>query len=811
MTGIGRDIRYSVVSALQSPGWVAVAVCALGLGIGANTAVFSVVNAVFFRPLPYPHPQQLVVLWGYNRAKGFRNRLFAAPDYRDLASQNQVFEQIGAYRVQSAALAAKAEPERVQSAEVTPGILELLGAKASAGRLFAPDEDQPGKNAVAVLSDGLYRRLFSANPQILGTTLRLDDRTYTIVGIAPADFALPDSPADLWVPYTPEAADLAPSRRGFRFLTVLARLKPGTTIARADVDVWAITSRIADQFPDTNRGYSADVVPLREQLVGGSRPGLWALMGAVGFVLLISCANVANLLLARASERQKEFAVRASLGATPRRIIQQLLTESLLLALAGGFLGLILAVAASSFLARLAPAGLVSLRGVSIDWRVLAFTLGVCVATAVLFGLAPAAAAAGIDLNATLRSSGRGSSGTRARTSARDVLICWEVASCTVLLIGAGLSIRGLDRLEQVNPGFRIDDVLTMQISPVPGRYPGSKIAEFYRQILDRALAVPGVREAGLCNLLPLAGQDLSVNFQLDGATDLASADQPRAKLRAASAGYFAALGVPLLRGRVFNRFDTEASAKVVVINQAAARIYWPNQDPVGKRIFSLDDRGGYQIVGIVGNVKHSGLDAQTSPEIYYPYLQIPADAIQSIEPTMTLVIRTSAESNALAAAIRRQIRQLDPDQPVFNVRTMGAVVQSSLAQPRYRAVFMGIFAGLALLLAVVGLYGVVARSVTQRTNEVGIRLALGATPAQILGLILGRTAALALIGIVAGLAAALLLAKAVSSLILGLDPHDPLTLAVACSLMLGVALLASLFPALRITHVDPSIALKAE
>jgi putative ABC transport system permease protein len=807
-----QDIRYGIRSLRKAPGWTALAIAALGLGIGANSSVFSIINVILVRPLAHKDPQTLVVIWGNNRAKGIRGSFFAAADYQDIARQNQVFEQIGAYRGQSAVLTGRELPERVESAAVSPTIFELLGTRAEVGRLFAPDEDQPGKNGVAVLSHGLWRRLFNGDRHVLDAVLRIDDRSYTIVGVAPPDFRLPDSPSELWIPYTPEPSDLAPSKRGYRLLTLIARLKPGVSRQQAEIDMRAITGRIAQAYPDTNAGYSADVIPLREQMVGDVRPTLWTLMAAVGFVLLIACANVANLLLARAGEREKEIAVRASLGASPGRIIQQLLTESMLLAILGGCFGLVLAFWGSAFLVKLAPANLALARGISLDWRVLLFTLAVVLGTGVLFGLAPAWSIAGIDLNAALRTSGRGSTGTHSRRNARDLLVAWEVASCTVLLIGAGLSIRSLDRLERVNPGFRFDHVLTMQISPPAKRYPGLKIVQFYKQILDRAQDLVGVQAVGFSSFLPLGGRDLGTNFQIEGAPALASADQPRAKFRAASPGYFTALAIPLLHGRVFNRFDAEQTPKVVVINHAAARLYWPNENPVGKRVLSgLDDSAWSTIIGVVGNVKHAGLDAETSPEMYYDYLQIPVDATNVVEATMALVIRTSMDPAAMVSSVRSEIRKLDPDQPVFNVRTMEEVVQGSVAQPRYRALLMTVFAGLALVLAAIGLYGVIARSVTQRINEVGIRMALGASRSDILSLIVGRTMRLAMAGMLAGLAFAMAGAKLISRLLFDISARDPITLVGASLVMLGVALLASLLPVWRVTQTSPATALRAE
>lgn len=806
-----QDIRYSVRSLLKTPGWTALALAALSLGIGANSAVFSIINAVLIVPLPYRNPQRLVVLLGYNHFKGIRNIFFSLPDYQDIAFHNDVFQQTGAYQRQSMVLTGTDAPQRIEAASVSPNLFPLLGTAATLGRLFLPDEDQPGKNNVTILSSGLWRRLFSGDPHVLGSAVRLDSRNYTVIGVMPPEFRLPGSGSELWIPYTPDPADLNPSRRGYRFLSLLARLRAGVTVEQADTEVRAIARRIAGENPDTNGGYSADVLPLRQQMVGDSRPALLMLMGAVGFVLLIACANVANLLLVRSSERQKEIAVRASLGASRSRIVRQLLTESVLLAVIGGCLGLVIAFWASSLLIKLAPASLAPAHGAFIDWRVLGFTLGISVVTGVLFGLAPAWTAAKIDLNSILRGSGRGSGGTRSGSRVRDVLVAWEVAACTLLLFGAGLAIRTYSRLKEVDPGFRTDHVLTMQLAPPPNRYPGVKIALFYRQIIERIESLEGVQSTGLCTFLPLAGNDLSINFQIANRPALTTAEQPRAKFRAASPDYFTTLGIPLIRGRYFNRFDSEATPKVVVINQAAARLYWPNEDPIGQQIRSLDDTLGYTIVGISGNVKHAGLDAGTSPEIYYHYLQIPPQVMNIVEATMALVVLTPSDPAAMASSIRGQIRRIDADQPVFNVETMNQVVQGSVAEPRYRALLLGVFAGLALLLAAIGLYGVIARSVAQRTNELGIRIALGASRINIFHLVVGRTIRLSFAGMIAGLGLGVACGKALARLLFEVSAEDPMTLAAACLLMLAVCWIASFLPVWRVTRTNPAKALRAE
>jgi putative ABC transport system permease protein len=595
-------------------------------------------------------------------------------------------------------------------------------------------------------------------------------------------------------------------------LNVLGLLKPGVSLERAQSEMRIIAARLAGEYPDTNAGYSVALAPLREQLIGDIRPTLWMLMAAVAAVLLIACVNVAHLLLARAGAREKEIAVRTALGANAARLVRQLLTESILLAVISGLLGLLLAYWGTWILGKLSPAGLPQAREIPMDWRVLAFTMGVSLITGLAFGLVPALASARSNLNLVLRSGGRGGTGPRTRSRLRDGLLVCEVATSAALLVGAGLLLRSLVRLQEVNPGFRADHVLTLQLSLPQPRYPGLKVGLFYDQLLSRVAVLPGVESAGVCRFLPLSGSDASANFQIEGQPPLSDADQPRAKYRTASGGYFAALGIPLLRGRLFDSRDNQHTPKVVIINQTAARRYWPNENPIGKRILSgLDDNQWSTIIGVVGDVKHTGLDADTNPETYYHYLQIPPEAMNFAEATMALAIRTSADPAAMTSAVREALRTLDPSLPVFNVHTMRDFLYGSLAQPRFRTFLVGIFAGLALVLASLGLYGVVAYSVSQRTAELGIRVALGAQPGSILKLVVFHTAGLAAIGLAIGVAVTLAGSRIISRFLFGISATDPVTLGTASLVILLVALTASLVPALRAAKVDPATALRAE
>jgi putative ABC transport system permease protein len=812
MNALSQDLRYALRTFLNSPGSTTIAILVLGLGIGANVAIFSVTNAILFRTLPYKKPSGVVFVWEKKVSQGMRQELVTPADFKDFRASDQAFEGIGAIRSQSSVLTGGEVPEQIETAAVSPTVFEILGMEPRLGRVFSSDEDQPAKNRVAILSAGLWQRRFGGDPSILGKTLSLNGGSFTIVGIAPAGFRLPGSPSELWIPYTPDPKDFEPDNRALHSLTVLARLKPGTSLNQAQGELRIIADRLGQQYPNTNAGFSVDLEPLREQLIGDVRPTLWMLMAAVVAVLLIACVNVAHLLLARAGAREKEIAIRTALGANPGRLVRQLLTESVLLAVVAGLIGLLLAYWGTWILAKLVPAGLLQAEEIPMDWRVLAFTLAVSIVTGLAFGLAPALASARSNLNLVLRSGGRGGTGPRARSRLRDVLLVGEVASSAALLIGAGLLIRSLVRLQEVKPGFRADHVLTMQLSLPQVRYPGLKVALFYEQLLQHVAGLPGVQASGVCLFLPMGGNDASLNFQIEGRPRLSDAEQPRAKYRTASAGYFITLGIPLLHGRFFDRGDNQGTPKVAIINETAARRYWPNENPVGKRILSgFDNNQWSTIVGVVGDVKHAGLDAAINPEIYYHYLQIPPEVMNFAEPTMALAIRTSAEPSAMVSAVRQELRTLDPSQPVFNVHTMQDLLEGSVAKPRFRTFLISAFAGLALVLAALGLYGVVAYSVSQRTTELGIRVALGAQPGSILRLVLFHTVGLAAIGLSIGIAITLAGGRIFSRFLFGVSAADPVTLGAASLLIVLVVLTASLVPAVRAAKIDPVIALRAE
>jgi predicted permease len=812
MESLIRDIRYGFRSLFKSPGSSLIALIVLGLGIGANTAVFSVLDAILLRPLPYPDPGRLVAVWGSKISKNIRHEKVSAADYHDFVVDNQVFDQLGAFKGRPAVITGGELPERVEIAEVTPSLLVILGLRPSAGRPFVAEEDQPSRNKVAIISDGIWRRRFGADPDITGKTVKLDGQAYQIVGLAPPGFRLIDTPSEIWIPYTTTAADLSTQKRGFRFLTVLGHLKPGVSLEQARSGMASVAKQLEETYPDTNVGFGVEVVPLAEQMTGAAGSTVWALTGAAAFVLLIACANVANLLLARVGLREKEMAVRSALGGSPGQLLRQLLIESLLLALAGGVVGLVVAWWSIKLLVRYAPANLPRAGEISLDGQVLLFTLAMSIFTGILFGLAPALAGARQDLNSLMKSSGRSATGQRSQTRTRGLLVVCEIAVSVALLSGAGLLMRSFLSLSQVDPGFRVDHLLTMQISLPAPRYTDLHVAQFFQRLLDEVSSLPGVDSAGLCRFLPLGGADASLNFQIEGRPQLEAVEQPRAKYRTASPGYFVALGIPVIRGRAFELGDNERTPKVVVLNEAAASQYWRNENPVGKRILSGADESAWStVIGVVGNVKHTGLDVATNPETFYNYLQVPQDQMSFIESTMSLVVLSRTDPNAMAAAIRREVGKLDPDQPVFNVKSMEEVVAGSVEQPHFRTLLLGLFAVVALLLTTIGLYGVISYSVSQRTSEFGIRSALGASPGDVLWLVVRQGARLAAIGIGFGLLMALALVRFLKTLLFGVSPMDPITFAGTILLIFVVALAASYIPALRATKIDPVEALRAE
>jgi putative ABC transport system permease protein len=802
METIFQDLRYGVRMLAKSPGFTIVAVIALALGIGANTAIFSVVNTVLLRPLPYSDSDKLMTLRSYHIPK-HPDFSVSPGDFLEWQKQNTVFEGMGAYRTSSYNLIGTGEPERLRAGRISAGLITMLGVNPAKGRDFLPEEDQDGRGKVAIISHGLWQRRFGRDPDILGQSLTLSGNSFTIIAVMPPAFKFPDANVDLWTPIAFDADEQ--QSHGAHYISVIARLKPGVTVSQAQSEMDAIAGRMREQFADSNSGWYARVTPLLDYAVRKIKPLLIVLQIAVIFVLLIACANVANLLLGRAAARQKEIAIRTAMGAGRWRIIRQLLTESVLLAILGGGVGLILAVWGIDALLALAPEDLPRVEDVTIDRYALLFTFGVTILTGVVFGLAPALQASKLNLNETLKDAGRGSTGGVHRQRVRNVLVIAEVALALVLLVGGGLMMRSFIRLLEVNPGFNPKNVLTVNISLPQKKYSeGEQQNAFLKQLVENVAALPGAQSVGATDVLPIVN-DFVLGFVIEGRAGMQNADLPTTNYYGVTPDYFKAMGIPLLRGRVFTEHDTKNSTRVVVINETMAQRYFPDEDPIGKRIHvTMGPETWREIVGIVGDVKQHGLDQATPPQSYEPFAQEPSSFI-------TLVVRSDSDPTKLSAAIRSQVLALDKEQPVYGITRLEQTLANSVAQQRFSMLLLGIFATVALVLAAVGLYGVMAYSVTQRTHELGIRMALGASSRDVLGLVVGHALALTLIGVGIGLTAAFFLTRLMESLLFAVSATDPVTFAAISAMLTGVSLLASYIPARRAMKVDPMIALRYE
>ena len=795
-----QDLRYALRMLLKHKGFTAVAIIALGLGIGANTAIFSLVNGVLLRPLPYPNADQIVYFEGRNPTKGITDSNISVPDFHAWAEQEQLFASIALFSAGNGTLSGSGdEPERVPRAGVSSSFFAVLGVQPMLGRSFIADDDQPNSQLAAVLSHALWKRRFGGDQSIIGRQITVNAKPMTVVGVMPAHFAFPDE-TQLWTTQRIEGEQ----PRDNRAYSAIARLKPGVELQQAQSQINGINAQLAQAYPDTNAGWEANVALLQERLVRAVRPSLLALLGAVAFVLLIACANVANLLLARSAARQKEVAIRSALGASRARVIRQMLTESTLLSVLGGIVGLILSVWLTDVLVSITPANSMHLSDVHVDLRVLAFTLGISALTGLLFGLAPALQASKLDVSSSLKVGGR-SGESYHRASARNLLLIGEVALSLVLLVGAALLMKSFMRLREVQPGFNPERVLIASISLPGAKYKDDhQYIDFHRQLRERLTALPGVQSVGAGVNLPLGASDYGIGraFVPEGRP-LTAEESINASYSSTTAGYFEALQIPLLAGRVFNERDQADSPKVVVINRSAAVKHFGSEvGAIGKQLrVWRDEKFPREIVGVVGDTKPSTLERDAGAQIYVPYAQ-------DIWSFMTYAIRTADNPEAMIPTFRREVLALDPDQPVFNVRTMEDVVDRSMGTRRFSAILFSVFAGAALLLATLGIYGVMAYSVTQRTQEIGIRMALGAQAGDVLRMVVRQGMILTLVGIGVGLVGALGITRLIANLLFGVQATDPATF-VAISLLLGVvALLACYLPARRAARLNPMIAL---
>jgi Acidobacterial duplicated orphan permease len=796
-----QDLRFGARMLRKRPGFTFVAVLTLALGIGANTLIFSVVDTVLLRPLPYEAADRLVWVWDSNPAIGFPRFPSSGPNFKDWQQQSEAFDYMAAFCGWSFNLTGRGEPERIQGAMASPGLFPMLGIKPVAGRAFLPEEERAGSHRVALISYSLWQRRFGADPAIISNSITLNGESYTVVGILSDSFRIPYQ-AEIW---TPLALDVLRSGRGSHFINVIARLKPGTKIEQVQAEMNAITTRLQQQYPDSNNGWGTELQPLQERVVADVKPTLWVLLGAVGFVLLIACANVANLLMARAASRQKEVAVRTALGAARARLFRQFLTESILLALIGGGLGLLLSVWGVRGLASLNLRDLPRAEEIAVDGRVLAFTLLVSLITGLAFGLLPALQGSKIDLNESLKEGARAVSPSLHHKGALGLMVVSEIALAMVLLVGAGLMIKSLLRLTEVKLGFDPENVLTMHIMLPQSRYPeGSQQAAFCHELLQRVGHLPGVQAAGTVSPLPLTGGESVDEFFVEGRPTPAPNQGFHTNLHLCSPDYFRTIRIPLLRGRSFDEYDL-AESQSVIINESFASRFWPDEDALGKRISFSGPQGPWSnIVGVVGDTRHQRLETEAGLEMYRPYSQLPI-------PYAALVVRSESDPSTIASSIKSEVLGLDGSLPVYSIRPMQQIISRSLAPKRLQMILLGGFAGVALILAAVGIYGVVSYSVSQRTHEIGIRMALGAQSRDVLKLVIGQGMRLAFVGVAVGLVAAFALTRLMQNLLFGVSATDAATFTAIALLLMAVALLACYVPARRATRVDQIVALRCE
>jgi putative ABC transport system permease protein len=802
-----KDIRYGLRSLVKHPTFTIVCIVTLALGIGANTAIFSVVNAVVLRPLPFADADRLTMIWTTREANQEQPLSFA--DYNDLKNQTKSFSAVGAASpLWNFTLTGAGEPEPVQGLFVSANLFELLRVAPALGRNFSGEEDRVGGTPVAIISHALWERRYGGDQNIVGKPIAVSGINATVIGVMPPQFQFLEPAAELWVPLSQN--QFASSARNVRLLSVVGRLHDAAQPAAANAELNTIASQWTGQYPDTNAGVGLRTVPLHQQLTGKIRPALLLLLGAVGLVLLIACANIINLMLVRSASRQKEIAVRAALGAGRRRLLRQLLTESITLSLLGGGAGILLDAWGVQALLALNPIALPQYNHIGVDLTVLAFTLGASLSTGVVFGLAPAWQTLKVDLHSALKEGGRASIADAGQRRLSSLLVIAETAMAMVLLIGAGLLLKSFAHLLEVQPGFVTENVLTMQVGLPNSSYqqPQKRVA-FMQQLEANLAAAPEVASVGLVTRLPLMSALNNITtFLIIEGREVAPGDRPEIDFRRASTGYFQTMGIPLLAGRLVTEQDVTSSTGAVVINEALAKRFWPGEDPIGKRISTATSSGQQTqwqtIVGVVGSVRHLGLDVEPRPEVYYHTNSSPPFG-------PVVVLRTTEDPKRLISIARAKVREIDRDVPISNVNTMDQLVAQSVAQRRFGMFLVGIFAALALVLAVIGIYGVVSYSVAQRTNEIGVRMALGASATDVLKMVLKNGMTLALIGVALGLAAAFATTRLMASLLFEVKPTDVATFAIVSVGLICVALLACYVPARRAMKVDPLVALRYE
>lgn len=800
-----QDLVYGIRMLLRKPGFSLIAIGTLALGIGASTAIFSVVNGVLLRPLPYDDPDRIITVWQNDHRRGIAQQKLSPPNFLDYKQRNHVFEAMAVLRPYGLDYTGGGEPETLQCWLVSEGFFQVVGVNALHGRTFLPEEFQPGQGQVALVSYSLWNRRFGGDPKLVGQKMLLEGQPYTVVGVLPPHFHFTEK-RELMVPYIISEGEKR--RRSAAYLSAFARLKPGVSLEQARSDMNAIATQLAQEYPQTNENVATTLVPLTEQYLGEARPALLMLFAAVGLLLLIASTNVASLLLVRGAQRSREFAVRAALGATRKRLVHQLLIENIILAFLGGLGGFLLSLSVYLILA-FSPTTLPRVGEIRVDVTVLAFALGISLLTAIVFGLLPLVNLSKPDLQGTLKEGGRGATHGFMHHRLRSLLVVSEIALALVLLIGAGLLGRSFVRLLQTDPGFAVDNVLTLQVHVYNLNPKPEQQISYFQQVLERLQNLPGVKDAGAVSAPPFVGEgSIEINnaFTIDGQAPPPPGQEPTAYQTVVTTDYFRTLSIPLLRGRLFTQSDNEQAAPVALINSEMAKRFWPNEEPVGKKISMRWSNHPLttEIVGVVGAVRHTGLDSSPRPEIFLHHPQAPFGS-------MTFVIRTAGDPLKLLPEIKGEVWAVNKDQPIYSIRTEEQLVSDSLANRRFSLFLLGLFAVVSLILAGVGLYGLISISTSQRTQEFGIRIALGAQASTILKMVIREGVLLALVGVALGLVGSFVLTRFLSKMLFGVTTTDPLTFTAISALLILVALLAAYIPARRATRVDPVIALRQE